>query len=163
MFRYLLLIAAIALSACASPEISRQTELPPEPRPAYTQRDLGCLSEAIYFEAGNRGEEGRRAVAHVIMNRVASDEFPDSVCDVVAHGQDRDRCQFIYRCDLDYTRFIYPGQKTMARNSAKAVLSKKSDDPTKGALFFHADWAAPSRFFKTRMAIGNYGGNVFYL
>lgn len=159
------LACLLGLTACAQTDVPSRavTELPPEPRPEFSEKNLACLTEAIYFEAGNKGEEGRRAVAHVILNRVASSEFPNTLCGVIRHGQDRDRCQFSYRCDLDYTRFIYPSQKDLATKTANAVLSGPTKDPTDGALFFHADWAKPGRFFKSRVAIGNYGGNIFYL
>lgn len=155
----------LGLAACAETNAPSRavTELPPEPRPGLTEKNLACLAEAIYFEAGNKGEEGRQAVAHVILNRVASTHFPNSLCGVIRHGQEKGKCQFSYRCDLDYTRFIYPGQKELAVKTATAVLSGPTEDPTDGALFFHADWAKPGRFFKTRVAIGNYGGNIFYL
>lgn len=51
---------------------------------AYYQADtLYWLSHIIYAEAGNEPLEGRIAVGNVILNRVASDEFPDTVEGVV--------------------------------------------------------------------------------
>lgn len=44
---------------------------------------LLCLAATIYFEARNQPEEGQRAVAEVVINRVQHDKFPDSVCEVV--------------------------------------------------------------------------------
>ena len=158
-----LLVAAVAVSACAELPSRNVSEFPPEPRPSLSKRDHTCLSEAIYFEAGSKGEPGRRAVAHVILNRVASDAFPDNICSVIQEGQDKDACQFSYRCDLDYSRFIYPDQLRRARATARAVLGGDSKDPTGGALFFHADYAAPGPWFSSLQRIGNFGGNIFYL
>lgn len=163
MVRLLFLCAATFLAACAAPEIARVSEAPPEPRPNFTRSDLACLTEAIYFEAGNKGEPGRQAVAHVILNRVASEHFPDTVCEVIEEGQSKERCQFAYRCDLNYRRFIYPDQKLLASTTAVTVLAGETDDPTEGALFFHASYASPGRWFSSRIRVGNYGGNIFYL
>ena len=58
--------------------------------------DLACMTEAIYFEARGETEEGQRAVAEVILNRVASPRFPDTVCAVV-----KQRWQFSYRLNPD--------------------------------------------------------------
>ena len=42
-----------------------------------------CLALAIYFEARSEPVEGQGAVADVVLNRVADDRYPDTVCDVV--------------------------------------------------------------------------------
>ncbi|RKT30779.1 cell wall hydrolase [Roseovarius halotolerans] len=59
-----------------------------------------CLAEALYFEARGESVRGQFAVAEVIMNRVDSVEFPDSICGVVHQGTGRKyACQFTYTCD----------------------------------------------------------------
>jgi len=141
MFRLLFVVTTLALSACTEVPTRAVFETPPVARPDLDARTLACLTEAIYFEAGNKGEQGRQAVAHVILNRVASSNFPDTVCSVIKEGQDRGNCQFAYRCDLDYTRFIYADQKKLAKASAKAVMGGHTADPTGGARFFHAAYA----------------------
>lgn len=63
-------------------------------------RDFGCLVEAIYFEARGETLEGQRAVAEVILNRVKSSDFPNTICGVVRQGGiKKARCQFSYYCD----------------------------------------------------------------
>jgi spore germination cell wall hydrolase CwlJ-like protein len=42
----------------------------------------GCLTEAIYREAGSEPHRGRLAVAEVILNRTRSGIFPRTVCGV---------------------------------------------------------------------------------
>ena len=42
-----------------------------------------CLSLALYHEARGEPLNGQRAVAEVIMNRVESNRFPDTICGVV--------------------------------------------------------------------------------
>ncbi len=59
-----------------------------------------CLAEALYFEARGESVKGQFAVAEVILNRVASRRFPNSVCGVVHQGTGkRFQCQFTYNCD----------------------------------------------------------------
>src|SRR5690625_3991404 len=41
-----------------------------------------CLAEAMYFEARGEGLAGQVAVGEVILNRVDSSRYPNSVCDV---------------------------------------------------------------------------------
>ena len=83
--------------------------------------EVYCMSQNIYFEARHESMVGKIAVAHVVMNRIKSKDFPDTVCKVVKQGpvreswktkkdptlakEDRkyyprrDRCQFSWYCD----------------------------------------------------------------
>src|SRR4051812_2158902 len=61
-----------------------------------SEDDLGCLVEAIYFEARDQSLLGQAAVASVIMNRVRSPLYPNSVCAVV--WQDRQFSYTTWRC-----------------------------------------------------------------
>ena len=45
--------------------------------------DITCLSKNIYYEARDQSREGQYAVAMVTLNRVYSDLFPNTVCEVV--------------------------------------------------------------------------------
>ncbi len=49
----------------------------------YKFKQLECLAQTIYFEARGEPIVGQYAVAQVVMNRVFSKIFPDSVCGVV--------------------------------------------------------------------------------
>lgn len=54
----------------------------------YQEEDLYWLSRAIYAESGNQPMNGRIAVGTVILNRVASETFPDTIQGVIfAPGQ----------------------------------------------------------------------------
>lgn len=131
-------------AAPAQPEISRASN-----------RAVACLAEAVYFEARGTGDQGRAAVAHVVLNRAESPEFPDSVCGVVADG-----CQFSYRCDGAPERLADPKARANALSTAEQVLTG-APDITEGALFFHSAGADPG-WFNTRPRVGTFGGNVFY-
>lgn len=49
----------------------------------YNQEDLYWLSRIIYAESGNQSLEGKIAVGNVVLNRVASTQFPNTVYDVI--------------------------------------------------------------------------------
>ena len=69
------------------------------PKPKLTS-EMKCLAEAIYFEARGEALEGQYAVGEVIINRVLSRDFPNSVCGVISEGANRlNACQFSYNCD----------------------------------------------------------------
>ncbi len=63
-------------------------------------RARDCLTAAIYYEAASEPDQGQRAVAQVILNRVAHPSFPGTVCGVVYQGSERSTgCQFSFTCD----------------------------------------------------------------
>ena len=49
----------------------------------YSEKDLRLLSAIIFCEAGNQCYAGQKAVGIVVMNRVKSDKFPNTVEDVL--------------------------------------------------------------------------------
>jgi hypothetical protein len=63
-------------------------------------RAVRCLTDAVYYEAGDEPEAGQRAVAQVVVNRLRDPHFPKSVCGVVYEGwRRRTGCQFSFVCD----------------------------------------------------------------
>ena len=59
-----------------------------------------CLTAAIYYEAASEADAGQRAVAQVVLNRVAHPAYPKTVCGVVYQGSERSTgCQFSFTCD----------------------------------------------------------------
>jgi len=69
--------------------------------PIDRMRSLDCLAQAVYYEARSEGENGERAVAQVVLNRVRHPAWPNSVCGVVYQGPMRagGGCQFTFTCD----------------------------------------------------------------
>ena len=48
---------------------------------------LMCMAFNIYHEANNQSMLGQIAVGQVVMNRVESTSFPNTVCEVVKQGR----------------------------------------------------------------------------
>ena len=67
-------------------------------------RALQCLTAAIYYEAASEPDAGQRAVAQVVLNRVAHPAWPNTVCGVVYQGSERTGCQFSFACDGSMAR-----------------------------------------------------------
>lgn len=53
-----------------------------------SQEDCELIAKIVYLEARGEPLEGQQAVAEVILNRVAADNFPDSVEEVIFQGTD---------------------------------------------------------------------------
>jgi N-acetylmuramoyl-L-alanine amidase len=115
-----------------------------------------CLAEAVYYEARGTSDRSREAVAHVVLNRAESPEFPDTICGVTT-----DECQFSYECDGKAETMAHTEDRAAAYETAGKVLAGEAPDPTDGALYFHADELEPS-WFATRSAAVEIGGHIFY-
>lgn len=53
------------------------------PATGYSEEDLYWLSRIIYCESGNQSLEGKIAVGNVVLNRVVSPQFPNTVYSVI--------------------------------------------------------------------------------
>ncbi len=122
-----------------------------------------CLALNIYWEARSESELGKQAVAAVTLNRVNSKAFPNDVCGVVRQGGERrNRCQFSWWCD---GKKDHPNDATAwddAQQIARAALQGEVEDPTHGALFYHAAYVKPKwakRMVKTRRI----GLHIFFI
>jgi hypothetical protein len=126
--------------------------------------DLDCLALNIYFEARGESLSGKRAVGHVVMNRVADETFPDTVCEVVRQGgeEQRDKCQFSWWCDGRSDRPLDQVAWRESREIAWEVLRGVTGDPTGGALWYHADYVLPS-WSESKVKDRQIGQHVFYL
>ncbi len=123
--------------------------------------DLACLAKASYFEARGEGQHSMTAVASVIMNRVASEDFPNTVCDVVRGGGEEKGCQFSWYCDGEPDIAEEAELWQEAKQVARKVLANKVADPTGGALFFHGE-SIGEPWTKERERLVALGGFVFY-
>lgn len=122
-----------------------------------------CLAEALYFEARGETIKGQFAVAEVIMNRVKSGRFPDSVCGVINQGTGQKyQCQFTYTCDG------LPEQVHEARawdrvgKVAGAILDGRAPmNLTDGATHYHTTAVHP-RWARTYTKTAAIGVHLFY-
>jgi spore germination cell wall hydrolase CwlJ-like protein len=123
--------------------------------PSINSVQTDCLAQAIYFEGGNQTVMGMAAIGHVIMNRVESTRFPDTVCAVVHQGPrgggpiTRHRCQFSYFCDGKSDVFPISNNiaeveaADMATATANRIMYGIVADMTDGADHYHANYVTP--------------------
>jgi spore germination cell wall hydrolase CwlJ-like protein len=104
-----------------------------------------CLANAIYFEARGEPTRGQIAVAQVVMNRVFSGYYPNSVCGVVYQNAHRHMaCQFSFACDGIPDRITEPAAYERAERIAHDTLDGKFWLPDVGkATHYHARWVHP--------------------
>jgi spore germination cell wall hydrolase CwlJ-like protein len=131
--------------------------------PADQLRSLQCLAEAIYYEARSESEDGQRAVAQVVLNRVRHPAYPGSVCGVVYQGPLRagGGCQFTFTCDGSLVRMPYGEDWARARRIAAEALAGYVYAPVGLATNYHTHQVLPDWAFRLAKArvIGNH---IFY-
>jgi spore germination cell wall hydrolase CwlJ-like protein len=131
--------------------------------PADQFRSLQCLAEAVYFEARSESEDGQRAVAQVVLNRVRHPAYPGSVCGVVYQGPLRagGGCQFTFTCDGSLVRMPFGEDWARARRIAAEALAGFVYAPVGLATNYHTHQVLPDWAF--RLAKTNVIGNhIFY-
>jgi spore germination cell wall hydrolase CwlJ-like protein len=118
-----------------------------------------CLSEALYFEARGESVRGIFAVAEVILNRVDSSSYPNSVCGVINQGTGRQfACQFTYTCDGRAEVVNEPAAFARVAQVARILIDGAPRDLTGGATHYHTRAVSPSwsRRFPRTATIGSH-------
>ena len=130
--------------------------------PDDASRALDCLTQAVYYEANNQSDDGQRAVAQVVLNRVRDRAFPSSVCGVVYQGSTRSTgCQFTFTCDGSLNRQPSAAGWARARAVASAALAGAVYAPVGSATFYHANYVSP--WWATSMdKVATVGAHIFY-
>ena len=121
-----------------------------------------CLTEAIYFEARGESTRGQFAVAEVILNRVDSRKYPNTVCGVVMQGTGKKyACQFSYTCDGKAEVVKNKKAFVKAARIAKAMLDGRPRVLTNRATHYHTTAVSP-RWSKKLQKTTQIGVHIFY-
>jgi spore germination cell wall hydrolase CwlJ-like protein len=132
---------------------------------ASTQRQLTCLAQNIYHEAGSESFNGKVAVAQVTINRANSGNFPSTICGVVhqkTQVADKTICQFSWVCDpLAKGRRVYSKAWKESQEIARKVLldGLRLESLGSDALYFHNARVRPKWGLER---IDRIGGHTFY-
>ena len=125
-------------------------------------RSMECLTSAIYYEAASESDDGQRAVAQVVLNRLRHPTYPNSVCGVVYQGSERSSgCQFSFTCDGSLLRKPSASGWARARRIAAEALSGKVYAPVGHPTHYHTYQVLPywaSSLAKSAVI----GAHIFY-
>nr|WP_037293881.1 cell wall hydrolase [Roseobacter sp. CCS2] len=104
-----------------------------------------CLAEALYFEARGESVRGMFAVGEVILNRVDSNAYPDTLCAVINQGTGRKyACQFTYTCDGRPETIGEPRSWERVGKVARILIDGAPRALTGGATHYHTKAVNPS-------------------
>ena len=117
---------------------------------------------AIYYEAASESDAGQRAVAQVVLNRVAHPTYPDTVCGVVFQGSERRTgCQFSFTCDGALARKPAKMWWDRAAGVARAALAGAVYAPVGLATHYHTVQIHPY-WADSLDTVGTIGAHRFY-
>ena len=97
--------------------------------------DLNLLAAIIYCEAGNQSREGKVAVGAVVLNRVASASFPNSISGVIYQSG-----QFTPVATGTFQSVLARGARSDCYAAAQAALAGES--PVGGCLYFNSGYGS---------------------
>jgi hypothetical protein len=121
-----------------------------------------CLTAAVYYEAASEPDGGQRAVAQVVLNRVAHSSYPNTVCGVVYQGSERSTgCQFSFTCDGSLARIPSRFFWERAASVARAALAGYVYAPVGLATHYHT-FAVHPYWSPKLVNVANIGAHRFF-
>ena len=136
------------------------SELQRDSKYRLEQEELEALLRIVEAEAGCEDEEGKLLVANVVLNRLNSDKFPDSITEIVFQ-RENGVTQFSPVADGSYYKVMISEETVDAVGRALA-----GEDISRGALYFAARKYADSdsmRWFDEKTTLlFRHGGHEFF-
>lgn len=118
----------------------------------YTSSDVKLLARLIYAEARGEPYQGQVAVGAVVLNRVKSSSFPNTISGVIYQP-------YAFTCVNDGQINLSPNQTAI--NAAKDAMN--GWDPTYGCLYYYNPKVATSKWIYSRKTVVTIGQHVFAL
>lgn len=138
-----------------------------------TPREVQCMTENMYYEARNQSNDAMAAVGFIVLNRVQSKRYENTICDVVYEGRKhadgryvRNKCQFSWVCDgkqkiINTGNILELQAWERAQDVAVAVLSGTIENPIGNATMYHATYVKPY-WRKAYQQVATVDDHVFY-
>jgi spore germination cell wall hydrolase CwlJ-like protein len=129
-----------------------------------------CLALNIYFEAAVESTAGKLAVAQVTLNRVKSQRYPATICEVVYEGPHhasgfpkRDMCQFSWYCDGKHDNPNEGKSWKVSQKIAEYILQNPGMlDITDSATHYYADYIPAPRWAHAKDKTVKIDTHIFY-
>lgn len=126
-------------------------------------KQLMCLAQNIYYEAGMESFRGKVAVAQVTINRTEDSKFPKTICGVVHQRTQiagRIICQFSWSCNpVGKVKYLSDAWQESLMVAQQVLEANLRMERLNEALYFHAAHVNPHWGLERVARIGNH---VFY-
>jgi N-acetylmuramoyl-L-alanine amidase len=117
---------------------------------SFTSKQLKLFAQLVYAEARGESFKGQVAVAAVVLNRIDSDQFPDTLSGVVYEPR-------AFSCVANGAIQNHPDKE--AYRAVYAAIS--GWDPSQGALFYFNPDKSDSTWMRSLTVIVRIGHHVF--
>ena len=123
-----------------------------------------CLALAIYHEGRSEPVDAQMAIAEVIINRAAHDDYPSTICGVVKQPSRRPAtrpraCQFSFYCDgksdTPHDKVAWKKAQTLAKEALSGATLRT------GATHYHTKAVKPV-WRRNLKSLGSVGSHIFY-
>ena len=135
-------LAALGISTTSSASSSSGS--------SYSNNDVNLLARLIYGEARGESYVGQVAVGAVVLNRVKSASFPNTVAGVIYQG-------YAFTAVADGQINLTP--TATAKKAAQDAMN--GWDPTYGAIYYYNPATATSSWIFSRQTLVTIGNHVF--
>lgn len=135
-------LAALGISTTSSASSSSGS--------SYSNNDVNLLARLIYGEARGESYVGQVAVGAVVLNRVKSASFPNTVAGVIYQG-------YAFTAVADGQINLTPN--ATAKKAAQDAMN--GWDPTYGAIYYYNPATATSSWIFSRQTLVTIGNHVF--
>ena len=154
------MVMGIASRTSSGQRVVDCNELQRNSKYQLTEKELEVLLRIVEAEAGCEDEEGKLLVANVILNRLNSPKFPDSITEIV------------FQRENGVAQFspVYDGSYACAEVSEETIKAVgralKGEDISDGVMYFAARKYAEDdrmRWFDEKLTLlFRYGGHEFF-
>lgn len=164
----------ISITEITEPEFTELPEADRSGTDGVKESERLCLSLNVYHESRSDNLAGRISVADVVLNRVDSKHFPDTICGVVHQAKTRvnwkgnvvpvrGMCHFSWYCDGLSDEPLEEGAWEDAQIVADLALNGGWRGISEGATHYHATYVEPNWINDRGMVpIGRIGQHKFY-
>lgn len=164
--------APVLTAALLDQYVAQSSYMSTDERKELAANEVHCLAQAIYHEARGEPESGQWAVASVILNRVESRAYPDTVCTVVFQNAHLpNRCQFSFACDGrpdEGGRGNVIDRESWVKSNLIAQIAYRNflegnhhEDGLTTAMHFHTTNILPS-WASAYAEVASIGNHIFY-
>lgn len=126
----------------------------------FSVEDILCMAKNIYYEAASESDLGKYAVAHITVNRVHHDKWPNTVCNVVYQ-----HAQFSWTLDKKRRNVMPPKNNASWQRSLQIAYDVLYNGTRVVMLdesyFYHANYVKP-RWAAAKKVVTTIDTHIFY-
>ncbi len=149
------------LRLAAEEKAKKETQVKQQEAVSYSKEDLKLLACLVHAEAGSQSYEGKLAVANVVLNRVKSSKYPDTIKEVIYQpGQFSVAASGSLQKQLDNYKNYSSNSQLLSIKAAKEALNGSNNIGSR--LYFHSYRTAVNKGYDDKKTAVKIGGQLFW-